>query len=569
MAAAHVVCPTTGPNVDEVRMTLAAEAHALAKQLRNLAARASSLELAKHQSQFSRHSASTSTDVILRELVDWEQADSWLAEMVVHSKCLQAELATYSKESDAAREVHARALSEQQEMAEEAKRESLENTSLSSSRDAETLAREHHRILEEQAANGAKEEAQAVQLLISERAETQKVEVATLQQQIRIVQTRTFRAQEEARKLKENAVSALEAAASAEALQEAAGRVELLDEEHARYQEELGTVRFNLKDFKSFQNRRVQELDAQVQRLERQCRSLESKNSARVCRETDFTDVNISESQLQHLQQLNARLTEQVQNTEQERCLIECRKAELMAEHQTLGKQRELETEVVGQQHRELDELATAEGSWRREARQLRSQAHLKLKHVAMLCETAAQTQLQLQEAEAANSTLEEECQSAKRSQEVFDWKVQLAQSHLLGNPQCTRISRSGRQPEPSELQALQHQQQQQPDAASRSSTETAPDKLHAATRKKQKKRTAALLVVAGALLVLFVLPPTPPFFGASSNGEFVARCMWGMHQRPKDCPCNDQFSVNCGSSLATAFSRAGCNGTISQNVQG
>merc|ERR1719361_764325 len=105
-------------------------------------------------------------------------------------------------------------------MAEEAKRASLENTSLSSSREAETLAREHHRILEEQAANGAKEEAQAVQLLISEQAETQKVEAATLQQQIRLVQTRTFRAQDEAKKLKENAVRALEAAASAEALQE-------------------------------------------------------------------------------------------------------------------------------------------------------------------------------------------------------------------------------------------------------------------------------------------------------------------------------------------------------------
>mmetsp|Transcript_124809 Transcript_124809/g.249222 ORF Transcript_124809/g.249222 Transcript_124809/m.249222 type:complete len:468 (+) Transcript_124809:78-1481(+) len=462
MTAAVVTPPTTGTTSDDVHMTLAAEAHELVKQLQRLAARASGSQVGKQFSQSSHNSTSTSTDIMLEQLVDWEHAGSLLEQAAANTERLQAELALCCTESDAASAAHSRAISDQQKITEDVKRASLENISLSSSRKAETMAREHHMILEEHAANGAKEEAQAVQILISERADTQEAEVATFQQEITVIQARTQRAQDEARQLADSAARAQEAAASAEALQDVAGRVELLDEEHARYQEELGTLRFNLKDSKSFHNRRVQELDAQVQRLERQRRRVESKNAVRVRSETDSTNPVSTESQLQHLQQLNARLTEQVQEAEQERCLIECRKAELTAEHQKLGMQQELETEAVGQKHQELDELAAAEGSSRREARQLRNQAHLKQKHAAVLDETAAQTRLQLEEAEAANGRLEEECQSAKRFQEVLDWKVQLAQSHLLGNPPRTRITRSGRRSESSELHEQRHHQQQQ-----------------------------------------------------------------------------------------------------------
>merc|ERR1719237_1093369 len=110
---------------------------------------------------------------MLEQLVDWEHAGSLLEQAAANTERLQAELALCCTESDAASAAHSKAISDQQKITENVKRASLENISLSSSRKAETMAREHHMILEEHAANGAKEEAQAVQILISERADTQ------------------------------------------------------------------------------------------------------------------------------------------------------------------------------------------------------------------------------------------------------------------------------------------------------------------------------------------------------------------------------------------------------------
>lgn len=249
----------------------------------------------------------------------------------------------------------------------------------------------------------------------------------------------TRRARAEASKLKGVASEQIAAGTAAEvreALAEEAAHSESIEEDHARLQEELGTLRFSLKDMKSFQHRRVQDLDNQVKRLERQRRRLEDEQAQRVRNEvaSEAAEVTNNATTLLRLQQLNGRLTAQVQDAQQDDEGKQDKAAELSAERESLRAREQEQSHEFARAQEQLDTLSESEGALRRETRTLRNQAQLLVGQVNMLSKTASQTSIQLEEAEANHRRLREEEQATERRAEIIGWKLQIAETQL-GRP--------------------------------------------------------------------------------------------------------------------------------------
>mmetsp|Transcript_84595 Transcript_84595/g.262753 ORF Transcript_84595/g.262753 Transcript_84595/m.262753 type:complete len:132 (+) Transcript_84595:454-849(+) len=89
---------------------------------------------------------------------------------------------------------------------------------------------------------------------------------------------------------------------------------------------------------KSFQHRRVQGLDAQVQKLEKQRRKLEAEQEKRLRSEqaSKAAEAVSAENQHMRLQQLNSRLTAQVEEAQRERIAKEEKQLELREEKERL-----------------------------------------------------------------------------------------------------------------------------------------------------------------------------------------------------------------------------------------
>lgn len=218
-----------------------------------------------------------------------------------------------------------------------------------------------------------------------------------------------------------------------EVVEEAKAREESLEEERVRLQEELGTLRFSLKERKSFQHHRAQDLDSTAKRLERQRKKLEDEQAvrARTVSEASAAEVASTEGQLKRLQQLNGLLTAQAREAHEDRELKQQEHARLLAERKRLVASEEEESREFSNYHERLDELSEVEGSLRRETRSLRNQAQLLMRHVETLTKTATQTGLQLEEAECVHGKLHEEEQASERRAEIIGWKLQMAETQL------------------------------------------------------------------------------------------------------------------------------------------
>ncbi|CAK0791737.1 unnamed protein product, partial [Prorocentrum cordatum] len=187
------------------------------------------------------------------------------------------------------------------------------------------------------------------------------------------------------------------------ALERAEARGAELEEARSCLKEELGTLRFSLKDMKSFQHRRTQELEGQVQRLERQRRNLEKEQAARQKSE-ESAEASGVETQLRRLQQLNARLTSQAREARVECGLWERQAAETRAEQSELlrgGREESEERDRISLDE-QLDEISEKEGLLQRDKIRLRNKAMMLQKQVTVLDTTCFQMESQLEEVEAA-----------------------------------------------------------------------------------------------------------------------------------------------------------------------
>ncbi|CAE8678840.1 unnamed protein product [Polarella glacialis] len=210
-------------------------------------------------------------------------------------------------------------------------------------------------------------------------------------------------------------------------------------DEQAQFVEELATLRFDLKETKRFQHKRVQDLEAQAKKLEGRKKRLEAERlPVRAAAPEAVTDAPSVEEQLRRLQQLNERLRAQEQEADEElkklassNCLL---LQEGISERERCRRREGAQQEEASRIFECLDELAASEGSLLRDARQLRNRAALLQKQVAILDATATQTSLQLQEAEAAHGQTRQEEQATERRAEIIGWKLQVAETQLSGS---------------------------------------------------------------------------------------------------------------------------------------
>lgn len=267
--------------------------------------------------------------------------------------------------------------------------------------------------------------------------------IATLRRELGEFEERRQNAETQMGAIPRDANAAAQCTADQAAAAEAEERSEELEEEYARYQDELDSLRFQVKDTKRSQHRRAQELDTQVRRLEKHRGKLEAEYATRA-KEMKLQRSQATEqserakddaavaNQLTSLQDLNKKLTSQVQDAEQEHSAHEETSVELRAELSELdGECREAENDLREGQLR-LADLEEAEAALRSSARHLQNRASIISSQVESLMNTAAWTGQQLEESEANYERAQEEETSAKRREEIVDWKLQVAKTHGL-----------------------------------------------------------------------------------------------------------------------------------------
>jgi len=444
--AAEAASACGGPSDALERLSLAEEAAELAERLRKLAAAAAAVSTARPAPPPDCQSVGVCTELSGAEVAEWEEAGQLLGGVQAELERVRARTAAACTRRDEALAACASAKAEEQQWATEAEvwAAALPGLEVAQEAEAEARSRWEAEVLAETTA--AEEEVNALRQSEAAHAAEDERTAAALWVEIREAEAETQQARAQEAELQGDAAELAAATSAAEALEEVEARADMLEEERARLQEELGTLRYSLKDMKSFQHRRVQELDAQVQKFEKQRRRLEAEQEKRIRSEqaSEAAEAANAESQLLRLQQLNDRLTAQVEDAKREKRVREERQVELLAEKDRLLVQEERESEEFSEAHQQLDELAESEGALRREARHLKGQAQLLHRQVDQLDATASQTRLQLEEAEAAKGRLQDEKQAAERRAEITGWKVQVAETQLSGarTPHRVRAAR-------------------------------------------------------------------------------------------------------------------------------
>lgn len=425
---------------------LADEAHALADQLSQLASAAAAAVSAESSISSSSRAIAVGTEVDEHEVSHWEHAKSNLHHRTLEVEFQIRQLSAFKarlEEMEASLSL-ARAL-ERKSLLEANREEALAaDLCVKTAMVQETVAREAAQANADQVRRSLQEEAIAVKEQGQFCASEGESIAAVLEQELVDAEARERRAQEMAAALTASPRQHAEVRACYEALDAmhaAESQREVLVEDQASLKEELGNQRFALKDMKSFQHRRVQELDAQAQRLERQRKKLEAKYATKRRAEgaSQVAGSTNLESQLVRLQQLNERLFTQVAEANAD-CTDHQNVAESLQVKLEELKCAELEeSQAANIANGRLDCLMEEQGSMRRDAAQLQNRARLLGKQVTALEKTASHTSLQLEEAEAMVSRVLQEEESTEERSELLALRLQAAQSQLKPQTRARR----------------------------------------------------------------------------------------------------------------------------------
>lgn len=377
-------------------------------------------------------SSATNTDVAGREIAKWEEAETLLA--VVEGdvrKAFDRVAAARERREEAAARANAAMLEVEQRRAELSITQA--EASVSSESPFEAEARARHHIEAEAREEAVEAEARMEKIREADAAAAAEDEriAAELREEIAAQLQKKEKALAEAAKLASDASVAAEAGAANNALrsvEEAEAAAEQLEEDQAHLKEELGTLRFSLKENKRFQHKRVQELTSQAQRLERKKQQLEEQQAARLKNEGNNEGQL---ARLHQLQQLNERLQAQVKETCQERDAKIAARVPLEAKLAELRQMEASESNEVQRGHERLDQWAESDGTEQREVYKLTHKASWLSSQVNVLEEAALQSKTQYDEAETALSRSKEEEQSAERRAEIMKWKLQVAETQL------------------------------------------------------------------------------------------------------------------------------------------
>merc|ERR1719333_1169662 len=214
--------------------------------------------------------------------------------------------------------------------------------------------------------------------------------------------------------------------------EEAEARGDRAEELSAKLSEDIGALRYALKDLKSFRHRRCHELEAQVRRLEKQRHRLAAERPAPARLERNSAaGPPATAEQLERLRELNKRLIAQAQEANEERAAIEVAVVELRAERDELAADQSRLRERAEARYARLDEISEAEGEAKREARRLQDRAGLLARQLDALEQTIGHSAAQEEEAEISLVQAREENRELEVRSELCDWKLRVATTNL------------------------------------------------------------------------------------------------------------------------------------------
>eukprot|EP00928_Gymnodinium_smaydae_P048477 TRINITY_DN32407_c0_g1_i1.p1 TRINITY_DN32407_c0_g1~~TRINITY_DN32407_c0_g1_i1.p1 ORF type:complete len:483 (-),score=140.48 TRINITY_DN32407_c0_g1_i1:119-1567(-) len=445
-------------------MALADEAHLLADRLQELARAAANLATQAESSSAQQHLnfGSVGVDTAAAEAAAKAQA---AAELEAEEEALSEEEALLASLRDEishwrsqGSEADARRAAAQKEaeaefaaQAELAARAAVSSRAGHSVSSASAIAWKHEASAEVgrdcadvwQRAQSMEQEAERCRREVDEEEEVERRATAALRRELAEAEGMRSKASDERKALLEQLDSAnnagegqLEARAVLEEADAAQVRCEQLEEERSKTQEELDSLRFQVKDMKKTQHKRAQELDGQVRRLEKQRDRLKAEYAFRIAWEERDAKRKAEREEgatirLEKLQDLNSVLISQVQEANREREIHVEARHRVEGEHLVYKQECQHKAAEVARCQEALDEVAESEGSLRSELRQLQNRVSMVTKQAATLSLAAVSGGAQLEETEANLERVRNDEANATRRLEIQDWKLQVASTYL------------------------------------------------------------------------------------------------------------------------------------------
>lgn len=407
------------------RSGIAEEAKEMAERLQELARMAS--DAAQHRSS-EGSAVGVMTDITGDELASWEGAEASIAEATADIEHLKGRVAVAQAWRQSALERHDQLAEEHRHTESELRRRAEAAEQLVEprvTRGEEVQLRKRLAEFEAEVEETRREE-QAHEQETEEEARELRLEIEEMEASTRASQAEVKRLESDPSTHRK-----------AEEVAEAIGRMEQAETELCTYEqqrtqlkEEVSELRVSVRGLKTFQQKRTQELTTKLHKLEKQRRKLENDAAAK-SRSEEAARVAESESQLSHLRRLNEQLIAQVEEAERESAARKAAMASLHVERVELIEQCEEHSAQVVASEDVLDELSSAQYAAKREGWRQQSRIALLARQGRVLEQTAEQTTLQLEEAEAMKAREMKEEQEAEKNLEFYKWRLNIATQQL------------------------------------------------------------------------------------------------------------------------------------------
>jgi len=424
--------------------SLAAEAIDLAERLERLAALAEVQAQRQSSADVEKCTVGTNTDVDGASFHEAEESRTELAALRASAAELEEELAAaHYRHASVEQEVLSE-LSAQRELAEEAADAEARTDAMQASSASKNEANAAAQALIASATRAVQEELEALRSESLLAAAADEAEEATLRQELSELEERTRRGAAEVTELGLTPKAAAKRRAEVEEAtrnaKEAEAQAESLEEACAKLREEVDSMRFYLKDRRGFNHKRTQELNAQIQRLEKQRKKLEAEQAERASKSKGTTDLA---EQLEKLNEVYGRCLLQVQEATQDRDEKLAEVARHEQEIEALNSEAEVHQEQIGQTEAELEKTAIQHRELSlQQGPKLKAEINEKLKQEKIMEQHNEQMVLHLEEAEAAACRAEEEEALAEKRLEYVEFNLRV----LSAEPGKAKPSRRLRQ---------------------------------------------------------------------------------------------------------------------------
>mmetsp|Transcript_51550 Transcript_51550/g.116178 ORF Transcript_51550/g.116178 Transcript_51550/m.116178 type:complete len:475 (+) Transcript_51550:139-1563(+) len=420
--------------------SVAAEAVALASQLERLAARASAQEQRHPDMPVEHATVSVSTDIDAFLIQEHEEVLTELASLGE----LEEQLAALHAAELSMEELSVQELQMEMMQAEEAAVSEASLAELQAASAFECDARTKAEAAATSATRELTDELESLSLGAKAEAKAEAEQVEQLERELEVLEHRARQGTEEVAVLGFASGQAThyqnELAEARMEADETEARADLLEEACVRLREEVESMRYYLKDRKGYNHKRTQELNSQIQRLERQCKKLKAEQAER---EEKARGSAVDVGQLSKLNALNERLALQLEEVAQDGAEKQQVTDQEQKELQNQRRELELHMEQMRRSETEVEEIEMMRYHLtKKEGPRLKTRIAYLKRQDERLEQDVEQMVLHLQEAEATLQRVQEEEASAEKRMELLEFSLRV----LSAEPGKAKPSRRLRQ---------------------------------------------------------------------------------------------------------------------------